>query len=280
VTATAIIINGIADELLLDMRWDAFAKTTLQIERGFKPVLRRLFDEQKAKVLQNIAKNPPPEPEARAYKQETPTQLIMPWLLDPQEWHIVFENAAKPFVRQAMNEGYDDAIRDIEAATDVELGIYFDVSDPNVSRMMNHKLKEFSFRVNQTTNKMLKKTLIAGLENNENIRMISQRVADVFGQAKSYRTERIARTEVVGAHNAGGYRSKVDSGIVKSRKWIATRDARTREAHAAPGGMDGEVALLTRKYSNGLMFPGDWRGALEEFINCRCTEIVEEFKGE
>lgn len=289
-----LIIDKVADEIVLDMRWNDFAKSTLQQERRFKPVLRDLLEKQKQRVLLNIQRKPPPEPEeTRVYinirgvgfaidraeigKEPTATQLVMPWLLDPQEWQIVFENAAKPFVRQTMAEGYDDGLADIENALDVNLGLYFDVSDPNVAQAMQDKLFKFSFEVNDTTNKQLKKSLVEALENGENMRMINQRVSDVFKFAKGYRTERIARTEIIGSYNAGGYQSMLDSDVVKTKRWVATRDSRTRDSHEA---MDGEIRPLRQRYSNGLLFPGDWTGDASEVINCRCTEIAEDFKGE
>ena len=265
-----MIIKTIADDFELDIVWSVFAKTTLQKEREFKPVLRRLFRDQEKRVLQKIQQHPPPEPEEKLLTGP----IIEPWLLNPTEWEVVFENAAKPYLLDSMEAGFDRGIRRIENLADVSLNISFDVHDPNVERMFNDKLHKFSFEVNDTTNKELKRSFREAIIEGENIRMINERASKVFRMARGYRTVRIARTEILGAYGAGNYRSMVDSRVVETRRWLATRDSRTRDSHAD---IDGEVVKLKQRYSNGLRFPGDWTGPLEEFINCRCTEIVESF---
>ena len=82
---------------------------------------------------------------------------------------------------------------------------------------------------------------------------------------------RIARTE--------GHRIQVQSGMDACHKakekgadvvkqWDSTLDARTRDSHAQ---VDGEIRELDKRFSNGLMFPGDPSGKASEVINCRCA---------
>lgn len=82
---------------------------------------------------------------------------------------------------------------------------------------------------------------------------------------------RIARTE--------GHRVQVQSGMDACarakengcdvvKQWDATLDARTRDSHAR---VDGEIRELDKKFSNGLMFPGDPNGGAAEVVNCRCA---------
>ena len=82
---------------------------------------------------------------------------------------------------------------------------------------------------------------------------------------------RIARTEghriqLQGAMDAC-YKAK-DKGADVVKQWDSTLDARTRGSHQA---VDGEIRELDKKFSNGLMFPGDPSGRPEEVINCRCA---------
>ena len=55
---------------------------------------------------------------------------------------------------------------------------------------------------------------------------------------------------------------------VEYTQWIAADDDRTRESHLE---VDGEIIPLGGKYSNGLEYPGDTNGPIEEWINCRCS---------
>jgi hypothetical protein len=82
---------------------------------------------------------------------------------------------------------------------------------------------------------------------------------------------RIARTEghriqAQSAMDACYKATEKGADIVK--QWDAALDARTRESHAQ---VDGEIRELDKKFSNGLMFPGDPSGGAAEVVNCRCA---------
>jgi hypothetical protein len=88
----------------------------------------------------------------------------------------------------------------------------------------------------------------------------------------------VARTETIGAVNAGVFRAAeldaVQRGDVAPFKvWIATDDARTRPTHNAA---DQQRTLLRSPFRVGsasLLFPGDPTGPAAEVINCRCSLI-------
>lgn len=82
---------------------------------------------------------------------------------------------------------------------------------------------------------------------------------------------RNARTMVTAAENSGrqsAMNRAEASGIIFKKRWIATNDSRTRPSHMA---QHGELVNNDEKFSNGLMFPGDWHGKPAEIYNCRCT---------
>jgi hypothetical protein len=64
---------------------------------------------------------------------------------------------------------------------------------------------------------------------------------------------------------------------VEYTQWIsAGDDGRTRDSHLGPAdgvpdGVDGEIIPFGGEYSNGLAYPGDTSGPIEEWINCRCS---------
>jgi Phage Mu protein F like protein len=87
------------------------------------------------------------------------------------------------------------------------------------------------------------------------------------------RATTIARTEVVGASNAGGLiqmRSLGDAGP-STKTWLSTNDRRTRESHRVA---DGQVVAMEGVFRVGgstLDFPGDPTAPAHEVVNCRCT---------
>ena len=86
---------------------------------------------------------------------------------------------------------------------------------------------------------------------------------------------RAARTAMTAAQNAGrqdGYASAAAMGIDVRKRWIATKDARTRHTH---GEADGQTVRYDEPFTVGgypMMFPGDRSlGAPgREIYNCRC----------
>lgn len=88
----------------------------------------------------------------------------------------------------------------------------------------------------------------------------------------------VARTETLGAVNAGVYRSAVLDAEERGdpapfKVWLSTEDKRTRPTHVAA---DKQRTLMSEPFRVGgapLLFPGDPRGPAQEVINCRCTML-------
>lgn len=88
----------------------------------------------------------------------------------------------------------------------------------------------------------------------------------------------VARTETIGAVNAGVYRGAVleaqeRGDLAPAKVWISTEDKRTRPTHVAA---DKQRTLLESPFRVGgapLLFPGDPRGPAAEVINCRCSML-------
>lgn len=86
----------------------------------------------------------------------------------------------------------------------------------------------------------------------------------------------VARTETIGAVNAGVFRgaeleAERQGDPAPFKAWISTEDTLTRPTHVDA---DGQRTLLTTPFRVGgadLMFPGDPRGPAAEVINCRCS---------
>lgn len=86
----------------------------------------------------------------------------------------------------------------------------------------------------------------------------------------------VARTETIGAVNAGVFRGAELEAEERGDKapfkvWISTEDRRTRPSHVEA---DQQRTLLREPFrvgGAGLQFPGDPRGPAKEVINCRCT---------
>lgn len=86
----------------------------------------------------------------------------------------------------------------------------------------------------------------------------------------------VARTETIGAVNAGVFRAaeldaEARGDVAPAKTWVATDDARTRPTHVEA---DKQRTLLRSPFRVGgasLLFPGDPTGPAAEVINCRCS---------
>ena len=106
-----------------------------------------------------------------------------------------------------------------------------------------------------------------GYTSGKGINVVAGMLQKRFDQLETWEAKRIARTEIHNAHNNAVMRTYNSLGV-EYTQWIAADDDRTRDSHVD---VDGEIIPLGGRYSNGLEYPGDTNGPLEEWINCRCS---------
>ena len=109
--------------------------------------------------------------------------------------------------------------------------------------------------------------LTDGYRSGKGINEVGRQITERFDQLRTWEANRIARTEIHTAQNMG-IMSSYESLGVEYTQWIAASDDRTRDSHVE---IDGEIIPMGETYSNGLQFPGDTSGPIEEWINCRCS---------
>lgn len=120
--------------------------------------------------------------------------------------------------------------------------------------------------------------MLEGMQAGESIAEIRERLVETVNIAAP-RAEVIARTEVIGASNAGSYAEMKATGLNATKEWIATEDHRTRPSHEK---IDGQEVDIDGKFIVGgyaMSYPHDPSGPPQETISCRCTlgwDIPEE----
>ena len=113
----------------------------------------------------------------------------------------------------------------------------------------------------------IKTLLTEGYQSGKGINYISNLLVKRFDQLQTWEAKRIARTEIHNSHNTAVMDTYNEIGV-EYTMWISADDERTRESHLE---INGEIIRLGDTYSNGLRFPGDTDGPIEEWINCRCS---------
>lgn len=144
-----------------------------------------------------------------------------------------------------------------------EMGLSFELLQPGLLDYTEREAAWLVTRVTDTTKEEIRNALAAGLEEGDAIPALRKRIQELGAFGPS-RAELIARTETTRVYNGAQLESMTayaaDSGEKIQKTWIATRDARTRDEHAA---LDGETRGVDEAFSNGLQVPGE--------PNCRCT---------
>lgn len=113
----------------------------------------------------------------------------------------------------------------------------------------------------------IKTLLTEGYQSGKGINYVANLLTKRFDQLQTWESKRIARTEIHNSHNTAVMDTYNEIGV-EYTMWISADDERTRESHLE---INGEIIRLGDTYSNGLRFPGDTDGPIEEWINCRCS---------
>lgn len=128
-------------------------------------------------------------------------------------------------------------------------------------------------------NRIMQNAVIQGILQGETLDEIALRIAEETGEKALNVLRRDARTAYTGAMNAGSMlsmqRARDELGIKIQKRWMATLDNHTRDAHAA---LDGQVQDIDQPFESLLgeiMYPGDPDAEPANVWNCRC--YMDEF---
>lgn len=145
-----------------------------------------------------------------------------------------------------------------------ELGINLTLDTPAIAEFAAFRAPQIQ-NVLPTIRDMVSQQISSGLEANETISQISDRVRNAFNTTNS-RAFMIARTEV-GIASDGAFFEGAKSEGIESHDWLSQGDGDVvRESHR----IDGQVRKLGVSFTNGLLYPHDPSGSAGEIINCRC----------
>ncbi len=141
-------------------------------------------------------------------------------------------------------------------------------------RFLRERKQRFAPPIVDTLIRQLRAELAAGVRAGERISDLRARVRRVLVDQAPDRISKIARTEVVGALNAGANAAYNRSPVVGQKKWLTARDDRVRVGTFDHREADGQVVDKDQPFTvsgESLMFPGDPNGSPGNIIRCRCT---------
>lgn len=167
----------------------------------------------------------------------------------------------KPLIQQAIAEEAAAVAEELEAA--------LTPAEPVLEQLAAHRVAALVEQVTETTRDGIRAAVERGMAEGWGTRRIASAIkAETSGAIAGDRAVLIARTETIGAVNAGQLAAARASGVVEGKEWLTVGDDRVRETHAD---QDGMIVALTERFPNGCLYPGDPAGGPAEVCNCRCS---------
>ena len=233
--------------------WEAYVRAVTPGEETARRAVEDLMRRQQQSVLDTLRRRG-----ARAAEEAAADPF------DRARWVRLFRVTMRPVLTEIADGAGADA------AADIGGGYSWNVSDPNVRRVLERRAQRFAIEVNETTWERLRLSLSEGVGAGEGVPELAARVEQIMGARIRSDARTIARTETIGSYNEGRLESWRQSGRVAGKVWIAALDERTRDTHLAAH--DQEVGF------GDLFLVGDGAGPApgsiglpEEDINCRCA---------
>ncbi|MGK2947931.1 MAG: phage portal protein, partial [Acidimicrobiales bacterium] len=253
--------------------WRTTDAIVTTLESRWERAMRRLFARQERSTIarltgkrgrQALGYTPEGQPEERAPGDPSPN-IDPSQVFDPDFWTSETSEAAGDLFEQVTADSLA-RIADL-------FGLSFDLDAPWVGEFIEARANQLAGPVTQTTYDAITATLRDGVAEGEAIDDLAKRIREVFADASKRRSVVIARTEVISAYNGAAVAgaSTLPADVVAGQEWIATRDGRTRPAHASA---DGQVVAVGQPFEvagDSLAYPGDPSGRSANTIQCRCT---------
>lgn len=249
-------------------------KRTQNNERQLEQSLQQFFKGLSEEVLKNLE-----EYWSEYQLLQGQIDLIVQPINDAQQDYY---DILSKYIKREYKLGQKEAERLVNQA-----GLRYAYKMPRPKRLINfiHNRNNLFGTLEEAEEELLTKTFIAskrtlarvatsingiittGYTSGKGINVVAQLLQTRFNQLETWEAKRIARTEIHNAHN-NAIMKTYESLDVEYTQWIAADDDRTRESHVE---VDREIIRLGDEYSNGLKYPGDTDGPIEEWINCRCS---------
>ena len=263
---------------------------SLNNEAALKWELHKFFLNLKDKVLKELHEY---YPDDTGILLEGHLDLILAPIFESQQKYY---NILRRFNRKEYNFGVREAKRLVKLAhnnnsgasksqNNVKLESLFDAGFEKDDLFATQKWSEetllnHSFTASETTmnrvDRDINNILTDGYKSGKGIPHVRDQINKRFNQLADWEAQRIARTEIHNAHQMGIINTYNELGI-QYVQWSSTHDTRTRGNKPSDKAnhvkLDGEIIPLGGTFSNGLEFPGDTKGPLREWINCRCSLI-------
>jgi len=191
----------------------------LRTERRRKPefraAVRSHLRKEKKIVLANLSRG-------RRTFEDAATKIDPSAFLAPYAAMVEdLKNLATPIISAAVEDTGGSIIEDIG-----ELEAAFDIASPSVMNYIRTYMMKFAESFEQSSRDALIGILEGAAEGGWSVPDIRNAIETQFSDWGRYRSEMVARTEIIRASNEGAAEAYLQSGIVEEKVWITAHDDR------------------------------------------------------
>ncbi|MCE5184940.1 MAG: phage portal protein [Planctomycetaceae bacterium] len=253
--------------------WQKWAASWQVIEQEYQESLRGLFRQQRKELIAKLQT----AMGEKAIKADT-SNIVARVVFDLQRdngklkviHRVFFEKASKLGAAQTLTETAGLAADNLKAA----------VQRAQLSSAVRRSLEISSTnitKVNENTQKWVSGQLREGLEAQEGLKELTDRLAsEAAGAFGRGRAGTIARTQTSGAVSSGRFAGLEEAGVEK-KGWLTSRDKDVRPEHRQAERQYADGIPMNQPFVVGgqkLMYPGDPNGSAAMVSNCRCLLIA------
>lgn len=259
------------------------ALRSLNLEKALEYDLNKFFQNLKTQVLAALYEYYPMD-EQGILLQGQADLILAPIFESQKEYYEILERYNKKEYRSGVRQAKrlvklakaNVSARKSENTTTfnanklvkIEKDDLFGTNDWTEEKLLKQSFTASEHTMNRV-DRDINKILSDGYASGAGIKKVASDIEKRFNQLKTWESRRIARTEIHNAHEMGAMNTYYEMGV-EYTQWSAAHDPRTRTSHRE---LDGEIIPLGGTYSNGCQYPGDTKGPLKEWINCRCGNL-------
>ena len=156
--------------------------------------------------------------------------------------------------------------------TNVEFNFNKSKPDPNIVDYIKEREIILSDKTASKLEGDLKYELITALQNNESISQITKRLDGIFNDMMPWQLERIARSEVIDAQNAGRISAYKANDVVEYKMWVAAKGGKGARVCDLCASLHGQVQPIDKPFVNPNNPSESWQHPICH-PNGRCTTV-------
>ena len=167
------------------------------------------------------------------------------------------------------------------AEDEIWKNIYRDEMQNIVKNTAGEKITSITNTTNDKFKKIVRDVLTTGEKEGLGVEQIRRMLVKEVGENLKgnvvARARAIAQTEMISASNQAAMKAAESTGYETRKFWSTSGLENMRQSHIDAQNYSDSMEGLkdNESFPNGLLYPGDPNGSVEEVVNCRCTIMHE-----